>query len=164
MWRISRLSVLLMLATLLIACSLKPVGFSPTATLTPVGFSPTATLTPAGSQPTTAPTSSDLGYLSGHATIGPLTPNEQAGEPTPTPSPAICMAYGVIISYADTQNEAAQVNFRADCTFLIALSPRLYMVTLQPIGIARSLDLPKTVTIQRGQAIHLEIDIDTGIR
>jgi hypothetical protein len=112
----------------------------------------------------TSSQSASVGYLQGKASIGPLTPVQQAGQPTPTPSPATCTARGLIISNASTGAQVASFSFQPDCTYRVALNPGSYTVHLKPSGIDRSPDLPKTVTIVVSQTVQLNLSIDTGIR
>lgn len=106
----------------------------------------------------------NVGYLEGQASIGPLTPVERVGVPTPTPSPAVCTARGLAIFSANSTTPVTSFNLRPDCTFRVALAPGDYIVRLKSGGFGFSKDLPRTVTIQRGQTTRLDVHIDTGIR
>jgi hypothetical protein len=118
-----------------------------------------------GSAPTRAsPTASArVGYLEGHASIGPLTPLEQIGTPPPTPSQQVCLARGLIILASDGMTVVTSFHLLPDCTYRVALPPGSYIVQLKPEG-GVSRDLPKTVQILRGQSVRLDLTIDTGIR
>jgi hypothetical protein len=105
-----------------------------------------------------------MGYLEGHANIGPLQPVERVGVPPPTPSPAVCTARGLVMFDVQTGAEAARFDLGPDCTYRVALPPGSYRVELQRRGIDLSKDLPQTVTISAGQTTRLDISIDTGIR
>jgi hypothetical protein len=107
---------------------------------------------------------SPLGYLEGQVTIGPLQPVQRVGVPPPTPSPAACMARGLVVYQADTGAEVARFALGPDCSYSAALSPGNYRVELQRSGIDRSMDLPRVVTITAGQVTRLDVSIDTGIR
>lgn len=115
-----------------------------------------------------APTSSSagaVGYLEGRASIGPLTPVEKASVPSPTPSPAACAARGLTVRDAKSDKEVARFSLAGDCTYRVALKPGAYVVDLvrtQRIG--GSKDLPKTVEIESGKTVRLDVSIDTGIR
>lgn len=103
--------------------------------------------------------------MEGRASIGPLTPVQKAGVPPPTPSPAVCTARGLTVRDATSNSEVTKFNLQADCTFRVALNPGKYVVGLaQPQGIGGSKDLPKTVEIEGGRTVRLDISIDTGIR
>jgi acetyl esterase/lipase len=111
-----------------------------------------------------AVTSGSVGYLEGSVTIGPLQPVERVGVPPPTPSPDACTARGLTIDASDGVTEVTSFNLQPDCTYRVALAPGSYVVRLKPNGIDRTKDLPRTVQIQAGQAVRLDISIDTGIR
>ena len=113
--------------------------------------------------PTAGSSTANDGYLEGHASIGPLTPVERVGVPTPTPSPAVCTSRGLIILAGDGKTEVTNFNLQSDCTYRVALKPGTYVVQLKPGG-GFSRDLPKTVQIQSGQTTRLDLTIDTGIR
>lgn len=136
----------------------------PTPTLTPTPAA-TVTVRPATVVPPTAPPAtarSAGGYLEGRARIGPLTPVEREGVPSPTPSPAVCLARA--LNVAASGAAAVRVPLQADCTFRVALPAGQYVVSLAPSGIDFSKDLPRTITIAAGQTVRLEISIDTGLR
>jgi len=109
--------------------------------------------------------STAVGYLEGRATVGPLTPVERIGVPTPTPSPELCGGIGLTVLEADGTTEVARLQLRPDCTFAFALTPGSYIVRLRPgSNIQFSKDLPKTVKVERGETTRLEFSVDTGIR
>lgn len=117
--------------------------------------------------PSTTPSApaSAVGYLEGRADIGPLTPVEKVGVPPPTPSPEICTARGLTVRDAKSDKEVARFSLEGDCTYRVALKPGVYVVDLvrtQRIG--GSKDLPKTVEVEAGKTVLLDISIDTGIR
>ncbi len=113
---------------------------------------------------TTTVASALMGYLEGRASIGPLQPVEHVGVPSPTPSPAICMARGLVMFDSQTGAEAARFDLGPDCIYRFGLPPRTYRVELQRRGIDINKDLPRTVAILSGQTTRLAISIDTGIR
>ncbi|MGH2457637.1 MAG: hypothetical protein ACRDIY_02080 [Chloroflexota bacterium] len=96
--------------------------------------------------------------------IGPLTPVERVGVPTPTPSPRVCTARGLVIFASNGTTPVTSFNLRSDCGYRVALAPGLYVVRLKPGDFGFSKDLPKRVTIQRGQTTSLDFAVDTGIR
>ncbi len=106
-----------------------------------------------------------MGYLEGHADIGPLTPVQRVGVPSPTPSPQVCTSRGLAVYQADGTTPVTSFDLRPDCTYHVALSPGSYVVKLRgQTGIGGSKDLPRTVVIQAGKTVRLDISIDTGIR
>jgi hypothetical protein len=106
---------------------------------------------------------SPLGYLEGLVAIGPLQPVERVGVPSPTPSPAVCTARGLVVYQADTGAEALG-SLGPDCHYSVALPPGNYWVELDRRGIDFTKDLPRVVTITAGQTTRLDINVDTGIR
>ena len=140
-----------------------PPQQSPTASLVPSPGPSPALRTPSPTPPATP--ASGAGYLEGKADIGPLVPVEKVGVPPPTPSPAVCTARGLTVRDAKTGAEVARFNLQPDCTYRVALKPGTYIVDLQRTqGIGGSKDLPKTVEIESGKTVRLDISIDTGIR
>jgi len=98
--------------------------------------------------------------------IGPLVPGpERVGVPTPSPPPEACTARSLTIYEADGKTEVTSVNLQPDCTYRVALKPGPYVVGLKPgRGIEHSKDLPKTIQIESGKTVRLDVSIDTGIR
>lgn len=120
---------------------------------------------PTGPATTPSAPASAVGYLEGRADIGPLTPVEKVGVPPPIPSPEICTARGLSVRDAKSDKEVARFSLAGDCTYRVALKPGAYVVDLvrtQRIG--GSKDLPKTVEIESGKTVRLDVSIDTGIR
>jgi len=77
----------------------------------------------------------------------------------------VCTARGLTIYRADGRTEVTSFDLQPDCTYRVALPPGAYVVALkQPQGIGGSKDLPKTVTIESGKTVRLDVSIDTGIR
>jgi hypothetical protein len=168
-----RASVLFLLALLVIGgCNAPASPTVPVSTATPYPTNTpdrTGTRVPstiseptwtAASAATTAP-----GYLEGRASIGPLVPVERVGVPTPTPSAAVCTARGLTIFRADGKTEVTSLDLQPDCTYRVALPPGTYLVALkQQPGIGGSKDLPRTVAVEGGKTVRLDMSIDTGIR
>ncbi len=113
--------------------------------------------------PTSTP-SAAVGYLEGKAAIGPLTPVEKQGVPTPTPSPEVCAAWGLDIYGEGGGTQVASLNFLPDCTYWVALRPGTYVVKLKGAQRVGGSNLPQTVVVENGQTRRLDINIDTGIR
>ncbi len=188
------LSIGLVLAVVIIGCSPRAAEIVATATTTPV-VTPTAagaTATPSSGEapspatpdpaavtsatPTTLVTATMIprplatveveGILTGHASIGPLTPVERIGVATPTPGPLVCTSRGLAIYAADGTSLVTSFSFQPDCSYRVALPPGTYVVKLREAqrGIGGSKSLPRTVSIGSGQTVVLDIDIDTGIR
>jgi len=104
------------------------------------------------------------GTLAGHVDIGPLTPVEQVGVPTPTPAPEVYAARQVVIYAADGRTEIIRVAINAKGEYQVMLAAGTYWVNINPSGMDRGIDLPKKVEILAGQITTLDISIDTGIR
>lgn len=106
------------------------------------------------------------GYLEGTVSVGPLTPVERVGVPTPTPAPGVFTSRGLQIYASDGKTPVTSLRFNPDGTYRIALPPGTYVVALLGAGIGAgfSHELPRKVDILSGETTHLDISIDTGIR
>lgn len=138
----------------------------PTVGSSPVPISsPVAQGSPQPAATAAAAPSTNVGYLEGHADIGPLTPVQRVGVPEPTPSPAVCTSRALAVYEANGTTLVASFTLQSDCSYRVPLSPGSYVVKLkQQSGIGGSKDLPRTVVIEAGKAVRLDISIDTGIR
>ncbi len=108
------------------------------------------------------------GTLKGTVTIGPITPVERPGDNTPV-SPEVFSARKIIVYKVDGITiiktlDIQQIGQTATGTYEISLSPGVYVVGIKPNGIDRSGEVPKTITVESGKTIILDINIDTGIR
>jgi hypothetical protein len=113
-----------------------------------------------------SPAGGGKGTLSGHVTIGPLTPVVHAGQPGPTPSPEMYAAWEIVVYTPDMQREIARTSIDASGNYRVSLPPGIYMVTAErtsggrgPGGAAKH-----KVEISEGEVTHLDLSIDTGIR
>jgi hypothetical protein len=106
----------------------------------------------------------ETGVLTGHVSIGPLTPVERVGVPTPTPAPEIYAARQIVVYDADGKTEVARAPINAKGDYQITLAVGTYWVDINHAGIDRGIDLPQKVEILAGQTTRLDISIDTGIR
>ena len=147
-----RRPTVMLLGVMLIACG--PATQPPPSL--PAGLVATST-----SAPEPAP---QVGYLEGRVTIGPLTPVERAGVPTPSVPPEVYAALLIDIYLPDGTTRIANAKVKPDGTYRVELAPGMYLVTVPRAGIQRGVDLPKTITIVAGQTARMDIDIDTGIR
>ncbi len=105
-----------------------------------------------------------FGILMGKVTVGPLTPVVRVDQPTPTPAPAVFTSRAINIINDETQAVVVKVNFKPDGTYYIELAPGRYRIELVKNGMDRAKELPKVFVLGRGQAVTLDIEIDTGIR
>jgi hypothetical protein len=103
------------------------------------------------------------GTLSGTVTIGPNCPVETPTNPCPPP-PGAYAARKVLVETADASKVLYTVDIDEHGFYRIDLIVGAYTVDLQKAGIDRSGDVPAKVTITRGVATVLNINIDTGLR
>jgi hypothetical protein len=104
----------------------------------------------------------DRGTLTGTVTIGPLCPVEPCTV-TPERLTAAYAARTIVISMPGGAVIAEAVpDPYTGYSFII--KPGTYIVDTRHQGIDRSPELPKTVTINAGETMRLDISIDTGIR
>jgi hypothetical protein len=103
------------------------------------------------------------GTLSGTVTIGPNCPVQTETNPCPTP-PGAYAARKVLVETADASKVLFTVDIDEHGFYRIDLITGTYTVDLQKAGIDRSGDVPAKVTITRGVATVLNINIDTGLR
>jgi hypothetical protein len=104
------------------------------------------------------------GILKGEVTVGPLQPVERIGVPTPTVPPQVYTTRGIEIYRQDGKTLVKSLYFSPDGSYQVELAPGKYVVRLMPTGIDHAGELPADVTIQSGETVTLNIDIDTGIR
>ena len=101
------------------------------------------------------------GTLLGLVTIGPNCPASQ--EPCPTPMSAYA-ARKILVFDEQRTREPLTVDIDVRGIYRISLLRGKYVVDFQGIGLDRSTDVPKTVTIEALSETRLDIRIDTGIR
>ena len=102
------------------------------------------------------------GTLTGKVSIGPLCPVE----PCTVPHDRLVAAYAARPITISTPDGIVVTSVIADpeSGYTVALKPGKYVVAIPKQGIGGSPDLPATVTIRSGEAVRLDISIDTGIR
>jgi hypothetical protein len=102
------------------------------------------------------------GTLTGNVSIGPLCPVE----PCMIDPDRLVAAYAARTIVISLSGGAVITETVPDphSGYSIALKPGTYSVDIGHQGIDRSPDLPKTVTIRKGQTVRLDISIDTGVR
>jgi hypothetical protein len=105
-----------------------------------------------------------VGYLAGRVNVGPLRPVERVGVTPPPVPPEVYTSRSLNIFQTDGRTLVKNVPFNGDGTYRAELSAGTYVVDLKHTGIDRARDLPKRITIARGQTTTLDMDIDTGIR
>ncbi len=104
------------------------------------------------------------GILQGHVSIGPLTPVQREGVPTPTVSADVYAAQQIMVYQPDGKTVVTRITPDAKGDYSVTLAPGQYVVNVAKQGIQRARDLPATVTIESGMTARLDISIDTGIR
>lgn len=108
------------------------------------------------------------GTLGGTVTIGPIWPVERPGQNPPVP-PTVFEARKILVYDANHSKvlktvDITQIDQSAQGTYSVQLAPGTYVVDIPRTGVGGSKDLPTKIQISSGQAIRLDIDIDTGIR
>ncbi len=103
------------------------------------------------------------GFVEGHVNIGPLTPVAQEGAPHPTVSAEEYAALQLTVFKADGKTKVAQLMPDTKGNFRQMLAPGTYVVAMPVRKITRA-DLPKAITVVSDQTVHLDIEIETGIR
>jgi len=109
--------------------------------------------------PTAIAPSQGEGILYGKVSIGPLCPVE----PCPNPKPDVYSSRSLVLQPGSGQ--PTYVNLNPDGSFMAAVKAGTYSVLLTNcdyMGCNRA--LPQTVVVKAGEALQLEISIDTGIR
>jgi hypothetical protein len=102
------------------------------------------------------------GVLEGKVSIGPITSVQQS---TPVPTPPEVYAARKILVYDSRQSKLLYtVSLDDNGNYRIELEPGTYVVDINHVGIDRSSEVPKTIEIEPGITVVLNISIDTGLR
>jgi hypothetical protein len=102
------------------------------------------------------------GVLEGKVSIGPITPVQPT---TPVPTPPEVYAARKVLVYDSRQSKLLYtVSLDDNGNYHIVLKPGTYVIDINHAGIDRSFDIPKTIEIELGITIVLNISIDTGLR
>jgi hypothetical protein len=105
------------------------------------------------------------GTLTGHVDIGPLQPISRVGQPEPTPSPEMYAAWQIVVLAENGKREIARAGINSKGNYQIQLPAGKYNVTAKPVnGAGVGGQQEHSVGINKGETIHLDISIDTGIR
>jgi hypothetical protein len=112
--------------------------------------------------------STETGLLMGGVTIGPITPVKVPGQviiiPPETFSSRHILIYDPSGKNLVKEVDINQIGQTANGYYAVQLTPGTYTVDIVHTGVGGSGDVPKQITISAGQAITLDINIDTGIR
>ena len=112
------------------------------------------------------PGSSNIGFLEGRISIGPICPVEKdPPDPGCLPTAETYKAYPISVWTSNGGRKVSQINPELDGSYITDLEPGNYLIILESgsINIGSS-NLPVGVTIKSGNVTTLNIDIDTGIR
>jgi hypothetical protein len=111
--------------------------------------------------PTVTPAGVGTGTLTGNVSIGPLCPHE----PCTISHDQLVAAYAIrpITISTPEGNVVTTVTADPETGYMVTLNPGTYVITFPNQGI-RVTFLPRTVTIQNGETVRLDISIDTGMR
>ncbi len=102
------------------------------------------------------------GVLEGNVSIGPITPVQPT---TPVPTPPEVYAARKVLVYDSRQSKLLYaVSLDDNGNYHIVLKPGTYVIDINHAGIDRSSDVPKTIEIEPGSTVTLNISIDTGLR
>jgi len=117
-----------------------------------------------GSSSPTDPSASEAhGRLSGTVTIGPNCPGPTTTAPCPTPP--FAYEQRKILVYDEPKAKLLHtVDIDSQGLYTILLLPATYTIDLKGVGIDRTSDLPKTVTIRANVAAVVNVNVDTGLR
>jgi hypothetical protein len=146
--------VLITLMFALTACAAQPTSAQPTSAQ-PTSAQPTLSGVP------------PVGFVEGKVSIGPLAPGPQRIDQTPQPiSPEVYAAYVIRIYRADDTTKVIDVQINSDGTYRAGLQAGSYTIAAIRAdgGATLSKGQPQSIEIQSGQTLHLDIDIDTGMR
>jgi len=105
----------------------------------------------------------ETGILQGKVTIGPISPVERPGE-TPTIPCEVYEARKIMVYDEKGNKLIQQIDIDCDGRYITELTPGIYTIDINRIGIDRSPDVPQKVDIKSSITVRLDIDIDTGIR
>jgi len=103
------------------------------------------------------------GVLQGTVTIGPISPVETPGGSPPIPC-AVYEARRVMVYDGKGTKLVEQVDIDCEGRYRVELPPASYTIDINHLGIDTSPDVPAKIVVKSGEAVTLNIDIDTGIR
>ncbi len=105
------------------------------------------------------------GSLSGHIYIGPICPVESMPpNPNCLPNSATYAAHPIYVYTANRSTLLHTLIANRSGNFSVSLAPGRYLVDVTHSQVGSVSGVPTTITIVSGQAITVNINIDTGIR
>ena len=104
------------------------------------------------------------GFMEGHLKI--LSPNEVelADGDTPAVTPETYAEYPLIVVSRDRKKEIARVTADRNGNYRVALQPGDYLLDVQGRAPGHVRAKPQLFTVVSNQTVHVDMDIDTGIR
>jgi hypothetical protein len=102
------------------------------------------------------------GSIEGIVNIGPFCPVERPGEPCPIPSGAYQRI--LIIASLSTGKRIMETHPDETGQYRFSLPPGCYIITVDHPYMPSSPSEFGPFVLQSGEVLHLDIDIDTGIR
>jgi len=110
--------------------------------------------------------SSNIGFLEGKISIGPICPVEKdPPDPGCLPTAETYKAYPVSVWTSNGKRKIMQIDPELDGSYITELDPGNYLIILETVGSKiGSSNLPIEVIITSDKVTTLNIDIDTGIR
>jgi len=104
------------------------------------------------------------GFMEGHLKMISLKEVELADGNTPTPSAENYAVYPLIIFSEDEKKEIARVTADGNGNYHVALPPGNYVLDVQGRAPGHVRAKPQQFTVVSNQTVHLDMDIDTGVR
>jgi hypothetical protein len=106
------------------------------------------------------------GFIEGHLNIVSLKEVELAHGPPVTPKahPQNYGEYPLIILSKEGRREIARARADERGNFRVSLSPGDYILDLQRRGHGLVRAKPQPFTVASGETVHVDMDIDTGVR
>ena len=104
------------------------------------------------------------GILEGHLKILSSREVELAGETPSTMTAENYADYPLIVLSRDKRNEIARVTADENGNYRVALAPGDYVLDVQRRGHGHIRARPQLFTINSNQTVHVDMNIDTGIR
>ena len=104
------------------------------------------------------------GFLEGHLRIISLNPVEPGDGELPTVTPETFANYPMVVLSEDRKQEIARFSADAKGDYRIALPPGAYVLDIQDRERKHVRAIPRRFTVVSNQTIHLNMEMDTGVR